>query len=117
MSKKILVIDDDEDVLEIVAFILEEKGHDIVKSLDGNILSQIDIVRPDLIILDNTIGAISGSDLCRGLKSTDSHKYIPVILCSAADELRNISKDCGADCYLPKPFNLDELDTAVSKMI
>ena len=117
MNKKILVVDDDVDILEIVSMVLEEKGYSIVKSLTSDVLDELGVINPDLIILDNTIGACSGSELCKELKANDSQKHIPVILCSAVDDLDMISKSCKANTFLAKPFNLNELDKVVASMI
>lgn len=117
MNKKILVIDDDVDILDIVCIVLEDNGYDTIKSSTVDILAEIDIINPDLIILDNSIGAVSGSEICKKLKSTSTYENIPVILCSAAEELEKLSKGCGADCFLSKPFDLNELDTMVSKAL
>jgi DNA-binding response OmpR family regulator len=68
-------------------------------------------------MLDNTIGLTSGSEWCRQLKTRPTTQHIKILLCSAADDLDRISKECLANNFLQKPFNLDQLDAAVAETI
>jgi two-component system, OmpR family, response regulator VicR len=117
MSKKILVIDDDEDVLAIIVLVLEEKGYEVVAASNSDILANLDDIKPEILFLDNTVGGkSSGSELCEELKSDDRYKGIKVVLCSAVDNLDIISRQCNADTYLQKPFNLDDLEGLVEQL-
>lgn len=117
MRKKILIIDDDEDILDIVSLVLEEKGFSIIRSLNTDILETVETIQPDLILLDNSVGTTSGSELCKALKTGKSTKHFKVILCSAVDDLKELSRECLANNYLIKPFNLEQLDTVVAQVI
>ncbi|HEY0054722.1 MAG TPA: response regulator [Pedobacter sp.] len=118
MNKKILVVDDDEDIVAIVSMVLEELGHEIISATSTEILLQLDSIKPDVIILDNSIGGeYLGSQICKELKSNAKYKDIKVILCSGVEDITLIAGDCKADSFLKKPFGLDELERVVSDLI
>jgi DNA-binding response OmpR family regulator len=64
-------------------------------------------------MIDNSLGEVLGSEVCKTLKLNNSFNHIPVILCSAVDDLERLSMECNADNYLVKPFNLTELESVV----
>jgi len=109
MKKSILIVDDDHDILEVL--------QDIAVSLDINpiakdshvTLTEIEALNPALILLDHMLPIISGGDICRQIKSHPSIKHIPVVLISAVVNLSQLAAMCGADNYLAKPFDLNEL--------
>jgi len=106
MNNKIVLIDDDKDILDVVQFILTEEGYNVV-SYDHLIqLEAIVAQQPSVILLDNRLGSGYGNTLCLAVKSNDSTKDIPVILVSASEGLELIAKQCRADAWLSKPFDL-----------
>lgn len=113
MSKKILIIDEDRDILELITFILEEKGFEVIASLSGNILDDVLEINPDLILLDDWLADLNGHKLCSILKTTPITKHIPVILISASMGLEQLSQDCFADSYIEKPFDIDLLELKI----
>lgn len=116
-KEKILVIDDNPEILEIITLVLADKGYELISSEPSDILTKLNIIRPDLIMIDNSLGEVSGSEICKELKKNNSLNHIPVILCSAVDDLEKLSIACNADTFQVKPFNLTELDEVVSKML
>lgn len=117
MSKKILIIDDDRDILELIKFILEEKGFEVVASLSGDILDSVLEINPDLILLDDWLEDLNGHELCRMLKASPATAHIPVILISASMGLAQLSEDCFADSYIEKPFDIDLLDLRINELL
>lgn len=111
MSKRILVIDDDEDILEILNIIFRESGYEVILSNTGEAAGHIRVIHPDLILLDVRIAgsAKSGADICREIKSSYETKELPVMLVSAETDLHLIARDCAADAYLRKPFDIYDL--------
>lgn len=109
MKKKVLIIDDDKKLQEILKEYLEEDEFNVISMFDGlDCLAKIDIESPDIIILDIMLPACSGLDVMSKIKK----KYnLPVILLTAKGEDidRIIGLELGADDYLPKPFNPREL--------
>lgn len=77
---KILLIEDDREILAVVELILVDEGHDVEGATNGAILNDIDSIKPDLIILDNWLGKEKGSKLCLRLRSDLVNSSIPVVL-------------------------------------
>jgi two-component system response regulator VicR len=117
LQKKILVIDDDQDILDFTEFLLQDKGYEVIASLTGDILDDVLLINPDLIILDNWLDGTTGSELCKKLKTTENTNHIPVILFSAATGLKNIAQDCLADDFIEKPFDVDYLHGVISLLL
>lgn len=109
--RKILVIDDDPDILEIIGMILKEEGFDVELMKNGmNIFEHIYEFGPDLIILDVMLGNMDGREICNNIKSTLSTSHIPVILISASYDIYELGKkNCTPDDFLEKPFDLMKL--------
>jgi DNA-binding response OmpR family regulator len=107
---KILVVDDQQDILFMIKTILAKKGFKVETDLTGNLVEHLDKDNfPDLIILDINLGNKDGGIICRDLKSSESTKHIPVIIVSSDLNLLNISRTCGAEDFLAKPFKSKEL--------
>jgi two-component system response regulator VicR len=106
---KTLVIEDNPDIKEILGYILKDDGHEVISCTDGTSLESLDSIKPDIILMDDILSGIRGSELCRRLKSDDTTKDIPVILISAMPNLPDTAKNCKADAYIEKPFNIDHL--------
>ena len=108
MDKKIVVIDDDNDILDVIQFILAEEGYGVVVYNSLESIEKIAEQKPSVILLDNKLGGVYSTDFCLSLKSNQLTKYIPVILVSASDSLEQITKQCNADAFLSKPFDLKD---------
>jgi DNA-binding response OmpR family regulator len=106
---KIVIIDDQEDILWILKSILSKKGYEVKTDSTGAFLDKLDKEQPDLVILDFYFGQQKGSDICQKLKDSLKTKHIPIILMSAMPNLSKTSRDSGADDYLPKPFQISDL--------
>jgi DNA-binding response OmpR family regulator len=110
MNKKIMVVDDQEDMLRLIKAILSKNGFEVSTDPTGSLLDNIDPRQtPDLIILDINLKDRNGDDICRELKQDPKTKNIPVILISALMDVRKISRDCGAEDYIFKPFKSVDL--------
>ena len=113
--KKILVVDDDAAVLEMVQLALEGAGYRVQTSLNGACFQQMHSDLPDLILLDILLSGEDGRELCRQLKDDEQTRHIPVILFSAHFSAMDITAMSGADAFLPKPFHLVELKDLVKR--
>jgi two-component system phosphate regulon response regulator PhoB len=105
---KILVVEDNPDILELVAYNLEAQGYEVTRAMTGeNGLSQAARVGPDLVILDVMLPGINGLDVCRKLKQNEATRSLPVILLTAKSEDADIISglELGADDYITKPFS------------
>jgi len=119
MAKRILVIDDDEDILEILDIIFRENGFEVVLSNTGQTSEHIRVIQPDLVLLDVRIvgSAKSGPDICREIKALLETSHLPVMLLSGEPDLQIIAGECGADRYLAKPFDIDDLLAQVKEIL
>lgn len=111
MSKKILAVDDDNDILDVIQIILEDEGYEVSTLANGKyVFDMVDQNRPDLILLDVMLGGLDGRDICRALKENPDYKEIPVVMISASHNLNNLLLMPGApDNFLAKPFDIDKL--------
>lgn len=114
MTRKpsILAVDDEEDILTLLAYNLEKDGCAVTTTPSAeDALQRIQSSPPDLILLDVMLPGMSGIDLCKRLKSDDATRPIPVILLSARSEESDvvIGLELGADDYVTKPFKPREL--------
>lgn len=109
--QRILAVDDNEDILEIIKLILEGYDYDVMTLADGNLLiDQIKEYKPDLILLDIMLGNMDGRELCKIVKSNKETHDIPIILVSASHGLSERFKPCDApNDFLAKPFDITEL--------
>jgi len=117
-KKRILLVDDEQHIVDVVVYILEENGFDIAVALDGDTgLRKFKDSAPDLVILDLNLPGISGLDLFRAMK--ESRRDVPVImLTSRADEVdRVLGLELGADDYVTKPFSPRELAARVKAVL
>jgi DNA-binding response OmpR family regulator len=114
MKKKIVVIDDQEDIRQIIETILLKQGYEVATCSNGTLLDST-VACPDLIIIDINLEEADGREICRKFKNQYSTMNIPVILMSAIMDLPKISIDCGAEDFLSKPFRLYDLVNKVQK--
>jgi DNA-binding response OmpR family regulator len=116
--KKVLVIDDDRDILEAVQMILDSGGYDSDVTTKGDeTYIKIDTYQPDLIILDVLLSGNDGRTICKNLKSDAATKKIPIIMISAHPTAKDSTKECGADSFVAKPFSVVELLAEVKNYI
>ncbi|CAG4992550.1 Transcriptional regulatory protein WalR [Dyadobacter sp. CECT 9275] len=119
MSKKILIVEDEPDIIELLKIVFRDTGYNLTFSRTELEIEYIRELNPDLIVMDVTIrGSLrSGSQICRELKADQQIRNVPVILCSGEYNLKAIANDCGADMYLPKPFDISSLLFHVDKFL
>lgn len=118
MSKYILVLDDDADILEVIKIILEEKNYEVRTLSDSNLIYQTISERtPDLILLDIWMSGIDGQEIASKLKKGKFTKQIPIIMISANNEGKKIAKLAQVNDYIAKPFEIDSLIKMVDKYL
>ncbi len=112
MKRKVLIIDDDAALTEMVRTQLEIEGYEVISALSGETgLVSAMVDEPDVILLDILIPDIDGWEICRRLRSEHRTKFIPIIILTALGKTRHLVKgfELGADDYLAKPFDNSEL--------
>lgn len=117
--QRILAVDDDKDILEILQYVLEDSGYEVETLSDGHFLfDRIKAHHPDLIILDIMLGNLDGRELCRDVKSKTETHDIPVILLSASHAVTDTFKQNGnPDDFIAKPFDINVLLNSVEKQL
>ena len=115
VKQKILVMDDDRDILDAMKMVLEFNGYKVETCSNDQKIDYLNL--PDLFLLDIWMSGLSGSDVCKRLKGDDHTKHIPVIIFSANRNISEISEECNADGYIAKPFNLNQLLTVIGSQI
>ena len=109
MKKKILVVENDKDILDIISFILTEEGYDpILCATETGVIQMIDQIMPDMIILDIIKPTALGTELCRAIKASKTTGHIPVIVLSTHPGIGHVKEVC-ADEVLKKPFDVPVL--------
>jgi two-component system alkaline phosphatase synthesis response regulator PhoP len=117
---KILVIEDEADILEVITYNLEREGHKVISCRNGEQgLSRIRTDNPDLVILDLMLPGMDGVEVCRQVKSDPVTRAIPVIMVTAKAEESDIvlGLGIGADDYITKPFSPKELVARVKVVL
>jgi DNA-binding response OmpR family regulator len=109
---KILIVDDEADLVETIRFSLELEGYNVLVATNGeeglNVARQ---EKPDLILLDLMLPKLDGYKVCRLLKFDERYKSIPILMLTAKTQEKDkiLGKETGANEYITKPFDMDEL--------
>ncbi len=118
MAEKILLVDDEEMIVESIEYALAQEGYEVVKAFDGQeALQQVQLSKPNLIVLDLMLPKLSGLEVCRLLRREQND--VPIIMLTAKGEEidRVIGLEVGADDYLIKPFSLRELVARIKALL
>jgi DNA-binding NtrC family response regulator len=117
-TKKIIIFDDDEDILSICSYILEEQGWEVHTYTDcNNIIEKVSGVHPNVILMDNWIPDAGGIIATQTLKKSEDLKNIPVVYFSANSDIQLLADHAGAETYLAKPFDLEELERVINTVL
>ncbi len=118
--KKILIVDDEQDIVESLKFVLEAEGYECYTAFNGDdgLKSAKEIV-PDLILLDIMMPKMNGYKISRLLKFDNKYKDIPIIMLTARsqEEDKLIGEETGANEYITKPFDLDYVVSKVNQYL
>lgn len=118
MQNKILILDDDEDILYFCSVVFEGLNFEVISSPHSkDIIEQVKQCQPNIILIDNWIPGLGGVKATQTLKSNPALNDIPVILFSANSNLPALAEEAGADSYLKKPFDLDELESLALSLL
>jgi two-component system alkaline phosphatase synthesis response regulator PhoP len=118
MRKRVLILDDDLDILQICTIVLKKKGFDVLTLNNSNqVLEQVRAYQPDVILMDNWIPGPGGIEATRTLKMGADTQDIPVIFFSANSNVIQLAQEAKADYFLQKPFDISELEGIVQLAI
>lgn len=114
--KKILIIEDEQDILDIATIILEDEGYEVCSF--SNFLGyegRVDASHADLVLLDLNLQGYHGKDICKYIKQNDDLKQTKVVLMSANRDIAAVKEEAGADAYICKPFDLKDFVQIIRK--
>lgn len=120
MTKQILVVDDDPDILDAMEWMLEDAGYEVYTSERGDYAENLPgghAVLPDLIILDVLLSGKDGRTICKLLKSRPDTRAIPIVMVSAHPSAAGSVRAVGADDFVAKPFDIDVLLATVQRYL
>lgn len=113
-----MICDDDPGILEMMEMIIEDYGFlAYTEAQSTNVLKALDIEKPDLLLLDIWMPVLSGDQVLKTIKAEPRFSGLPVILYSASAEGAAIAESAGADDYISKPFNLNELEARIAALL
>lgn len=117
---KILVTDDEKDIVELISYNLEKEGFSIIKAYNGEAaLRLVKLHKPDLLILDLMLPEMSGIDVCKAIRNNPDTANLPIIMVTAKVDETDIiiGLEIGADDYITKPFSIKELVARVRAIL
>lgn len=116
---RILVIDDEPDVVRLIGKVLSGRGHVVQTARDGaSALLRVELEPPEVIILDSDLPKIDGAEVCRRIKTGDGTKRIPVVMMTSQYiDITEVGTDGGPDAFVVRPFVRDVLANAVDRVL
>jgi len=117
MGKKVLIVDDDEDIIELEKLYFEKEGYEVATCMQGDkAVATFNVTKPDIIILDLMLPGMDGNDICREIRRISD---VPIIMLTARTDTldRVVGLELGADDYVPKPFEPKELLARVKAVL
>ena len=120
MNNKILIVEDEKDIRDLIIYALEAKGYETISTDDGEkALKMLKENKPDLVILDWMLPSVSGLEICRNIRRDKNIKNIPIIMLTAkiTEDDKILGLDSGADDYITKPFSTAELSSRVKAIL
>ena len=116
--KKVLIVDDNIDLLEMIEVALTEQGFNVFTLIEAKLFfDQVEFLKPDVILLDIFLDGVDGRNLCRQLKSDPSLKHIPVALYSAGHIVNSSILESGANMFISKPFDIMEVGEKLRSLL
>jgi CheY-like chemotaxis protein len=116
--KKILVLDDNQDILDIVEAVLKYENYEVTSISEGDeLISNAENIDPDLILLDYRLAGQNGDELCRQIKSHPDLKKVPVVIFSAYLFNDADLKKLSCDAVIAKPFDINELVDKLNSLL
>ena len=115
---KILVCDDEQEILDITKLILEDSGYEVTALINSNeVISYIEKQQPDILLIDLWMPGMSGDQVIEQLRTKANIANLPIIVISASKDGRQVAFAAGADDFLDKPYDIDTLLAMVEKYL
>jgi CheY-like chemotaxis protein len=114
----VLIVDDDETILSLIEYLLTDMGYRVHLAADGReALKRVTDERPDLILLDLMMPVLNGWEVMRRLREDSATEDIPVIVVSADHSVATKARELGAQDYIAKPFDVEEIIAKVDRLL
>ena len=110
-----MIADDDPGIVDAIGIMLEYEGYQVSSTVNGATVLDMQQNYPDLLLLDIWMSGTDGRDVCKKLKEKEATKNIPIIMISASKDIEQSAMDAGADDFLAKPFEMDDLIEKIEK--
>jgi DNA-binding response OmpR family regulator len=120
MTKKVLIVDDEVNIVTALEFLLQRSGYEVMVAQNGDeALQRVASFAPDLVLLDVMMPRISGYEVCRRMRERPEWKHIKIIMLSAKGREAEVTKgvSLGADLYVTKPFSNNELVGKIGELL
>ena len=118
MAHAILLVDDDPQLMHVLAMFFDLEGYHVLKARDGEqALNLLGEYQPDLVLLDLMMPGVSGLEVCQHIRADKKLKHIPVLVFTAAETREEELLAAGADAYIAKPYSLDGLRSTVQDLM
>ncbi len=117
MAKKIMIADDDPAIIDALQMMLELEDYEVSTTVDGETIYKMQKEFPDLLILDIWMSGQDGREICSFLKNSPHTKDIPILMISASRDVDGSAHKAGADDFITKPFEMDDLLGKVKKLL
>ncbi|MCD0478786.1 response regulator [Chryseobacterium sp. LC2016-29] len=117
-TKKIMVCDDDQGILDVIQMLLETENFTVFTEIHSpNLISNIKSNSPDLLLLDLWMPFMAGDEVLKTIRLSEDIKDLPVIVLSASVDGSDIAEDAGADAFVAKPFDMNDLISKVRSLL
>lgn len=120
MSKKVLIVDDEPNIVAALEFLLEKSGYQVQVAANGEeALARLDDFAPDLVLLDVMVPKVSGYEVCQRMRAQPKWRDIKIVMLSARGREVEVEKgmSLGADLYVTKPFSSAELVATIGRLL
>lgn len=120
MAKKVLIVDDEANIVTALEFLLQKSGYEVLVAQNGEeALERVESFAPDLVLLDVMMPRISGYEVCRRMRERPDWKHIRIVMLSAKGREAEVSKgvSLGADLYVTKPFSNNDLVGKIGELL
>ncbi len=120
MKKKILIVEDEPNIITLVSILLTARGYEVKGVGDGQAaLDAVATMKPDLLLLDIMLPEIDGLEVCRKIKANEATRHIPVVMLTAKRTNEDLAKgeQAGADEYITKPFKAEKVIRTIQRVL
>ncbi len=117
VKKKILVADDDPAIVDSIQLMLELYDYEVSTTVNGETIYKMEKEYPNLLLLDIWMSGQDGREICKYLKNNPLTKHLPIIMTSASHDITQSALDAGANDFIAKPFEMEDLLSKIAKYI